>query len=243
MKAIRIVALLSVMLLSACSTAPSGTDGFANDPWESTNRQIHDFNKGWDTVLIRPAARGYQELVPGAVKLMASNALDMLAMPAIFVNRVLQGDLVSAGRALGRFGINAVLGGGLLDPATEFGLPMERTDLGVTFGRWGIDEGPYVELPLLGPSTSRDAVGTVAQIILDPFNLISGVPALTEIGYGALAVRVVDIRSDNLELIDRVLYDSADSYVAARTGYLQIRRRQVAGGLTEEGVVDVFSQQ
>ncbi|MEM1314208.1 MAG: VacJ family lipoprotein [Pseudomonadota bacterium] len=243
MRAIGIAALLCAMLAAGCSTAPGDGDGFANDPWESTNRDIHSFNKGWDTVLIRPAARGYQELVPGVVKLMASNALDMLSMPAIFANRLLQGDIEAAGKTLGRFGINAVLGGGLLDPATEFGLPYERTDLGVTFGRWGIGEGPYMELPLLGPSTARDAVGTVAQIILDPFNLISGVPALTEIGYGALGVRIVDIRSDNLELIDRVLYESADSYVTARTGYLQVRRRQVAGGLTAEGVVDVFEQQ
>ncbi|MEM6440910.1 MAG: VacJ family lipoprotein [Pseudomonadota bacterium] len=240
MRPARFALVIGALLTSACASAPSGDEAFVNDPYEATNRDVHEFNKGWDTVLIRPAARGYQEAVPGAVKLVASNALDMLAMPAIFVNRVLQGDAAAAGRAVGRFGINAVLGGGVLDPATEFGLPMERTDLGVTFARWGIEEGAYMELPLLGPSTSRDAVGTVVQIALDPFNLITGVPVLEAVGYGALGLRVVDVRADNMEVLDRVLYESADSYVAARTGYLQLRRRQVAGGLTDEGVVDVF---
>ncbi|MEO1688846.1 MAG: MlaA family lipoprotein, partial [Pseudomonadota bacterium] len=125
---------------------------------------------------------------------------------------------------------------------TEFGLPKESTDLGVTFAKWGVEEGPYVELPLLGPATARDAVGRVAEIALDPFNFVTGVPALEAVGYATLPLGVVDLRADNLDAIDRVLYEAPDSYVATRTGYLQLRRRQVEGGPTAESLPDVFSE-
>jgi len=173
---------------------------------------------------------------------MVGNALDMLDMPAIVVNRVLQGEFELAAKAAGRLGLNIVLGAVVLDPATEFGLPKEETDLGVTFAVWGVEEGPYVELPLLGPSTARDAVGRVGEIILDPFNLITGVPALDVVGFGAIPLAAVDARAANLELVDRVFYESADSYVATRTGYLQLRRRQIEGGPTAESLPDVFGE-
>lgn len=237
----RLVGLVALALLAGCA-APADHEGFVWDPFEETNREIHDFNKGWDTVLIRPAARVYDEVTPGLARLLIANGLSMLDLPAIFANNLLQGDPVAALRTAGRFGINAVLGaGGLLDPATEFGLPKESTDLGVTFAVWGFEEGPFVELPLLGPATTRDAVGRVAEIALDPFNFLTGVQAIDALGPGTAVLGIVDLRSRNAAPIDRALYESEDSYIAVRSAYVQLRRRRVAGGATEEQLPDVFA--
>jgi phospholipid-binding lipoprotein MlaA len=226
-------------LLAGCAAPPEDA-GFAWDPYEETNRQIHEFNKGWDTVLIRPASQVYDAVTPGVVRLLVSNGLDMLDLPAIFVNNLLQGDPLAALRTAGRFGINVVVGGGLLDPATEFGLPKEPTDLGVTFATWGFEEGPYVSLPLLGPATTRDAVGRVVEIAIDPFNFLTGFPGVEFLGPGSTGIAIVELRSDNATPIDRAYYGTEDSYVTTRSGYLQFRRRRVAGGVTEEQLPDVF---
>lgn len=237
----RLAALAAAALLSACAVAPTEEGGVA-DPWEGTNREFHSFNKGLDTAVLRPVAVVYDTATPGLVRLLVSNGLNMLELPAIFVNRVLQGEPELALRAAGRFGLNVVFGGVLLDPATEFGLPQEDTDLGVTFARWGVEEGVYHELPLLGPATSRDAAGRVLEIALDPFSFVTGVPALDAVGPGAAALGVIELRSDNLNVVDRVLYESADSYVASRSAYIQRRRRAVAGGATAESLPDVYGE-
>ncbi|MGM0584870.1 MAG: MlaA family lipoprotein [Pseudomonadota bacterium] len=234
-----LAALAAAALLSGCAVAPTEEGGVA-DPWEGTNRELHAFNKGLDTALLRPTAVVYDTVTPGLVRLLVSNGLNMLELPAVFVNRVLQGEPRLALRAAGRFGINVVFGGGLLDPATEFGLPQEDTDLGVTFARWGVEEGVYHELPLLGPATSRDAAGRVLEIALDPFGFVTGVPAMEALGPSAAALGVLEVRSDNLNAIDRVLYESEDSYVASRSVYIQRRRRTVAGGPTAESLPDVY---
>jgi len=226
---------------AACSPAPPDA-GFAHDPWERTNREIHSFNKGWDTVLIRPAAEVYDAVAPGLVRMLIGNGLDMLDLPAIFVNQILQGDAEAALATAGRFGVNVVMGGVLLDPATELGLPKASTDLGVTFARWGVEEGPYVELPFLGPATVRDGVGRVTEIALDPFNFLTGVPELDALGPGTAAAGVLEFRASNATVIDQSLYESADSYVTTRAAYLQFRRRQIAGGATAEALPDVFAE-
>lgn len=241
--ATRAALLAAATVLAGCAAQSADPEDFAFDPWESTNRGIHEFNKGWDTILIRPAAQAYDAVTPGLVRHLVANGLDTLDMPAIIVNYVLQGEAMAALRSTGRLGINLVMGGGLLDPATSFGLPKERTDLGITFAKWGIEEGPYVELPLLGPATVRDGVGRVAEIVLDPFNFLTGVPAADALGPGTAGVGILELRAANAAAIDRVLYDSEDSYVTLRTTWLQLRRRQVAGGPTAETLPDVFGDE
>jgi phospholipid-binding lipoprotein MlaA len=241
-KPLRALLALSLAAGLAGCAAPPEHEGFVWDPFEETNREIHEFNKGWDTVLIRPASQVYQEITPGVVRLLVGNGLDMLDLPAIFVNNLLQGDPLAALRTAGRFGINMALGGGLLDPATEFGLPKESTDLGVTFAKWGFEEGPYVELPLLGPATTRDAVGRVTEIALDPFNFLTGVPQIEALGPGTAVLGIVELRAENETVIDRAFYETEDSYVTTRSGYVQFRRRRVAGGVTEEQIPDVFAE-
>jgi phospholipid-binding lipoprotein MlaA len=240
----RLAAALAAAALALAGCATPDGEGFeVADPYEPTNREIHEFNKGWDVVLLRPAARLYQEATPGLFKLLISNGLDMLDMPMIFANQVLQGEPMAALRSAGRVGINLVFGGGLLDPATEFGLPKEETDLGVTFARWGVDEGPYVTLPLLGPGTARDAAGRVIEIAVDPFNFVTGVPAVEALGPGAAALGFVNLRAQSMNSLDQVLYESADSYEALKTTYIQRRRRTIQGGPTEEDLPDVFADE
>lgn len=237
-----VLTAVAAALVSGCAANPD-PEAFAYDPYEETNREIHTFNKGWDTVLIRPASQVYEAVTPGLAQLLIRNGLDTLDLPAILVNNLLQGDPLAAMRTGGRLALNLVLGaGGLLDPATEFGLPKEPTDLGVTFARWGVEEGPYLSLPFLGPATARDAVGRVTEIALDPFNFVTGVPALETLGPGSTAIGIVDLRARNEAALDRALYESEDSYITVRSGYLQRRRRQVAGGATAEQLPDVFAE-
>lgn len=240
-------AFLAALLVSACASGPSEPDALIADPYQDTNRSIHSFNKGVDSAVLRPLAQGYDAITPALIKHLLSNELNHLRMPGIFVNRVLQGDAEEAGAAFGRFALNTTIGAlGLLDPATEFGLPYEPTDFGVTLAVWGVDEGVYVELPFFGPSTSRHAVGRVVDFALDPSILIT--TGAVEVGTAIAAantartpVDIVNARHENAELIDEVLYESEDSYLTARTGYVQNRRARVSGGETDtEALPDLF---
>lgn len=232
--------------LAGCATQPAEGELIA-DPYVDTNRSIHEFNKGLDTAIIRPASEAYDFITPATIQLLLSNGLNHLRLPGMFVNRVLQGDVENAGVVLGRFGVNTVAGAaGLLDPATEFGLPFETTDFGVTLATWGAQEGAYVELPLFGPATTRHAVGRVVNFVLDPSILLTtGVveagTAVTIASSARTPVDIVNTRHENADIINDVLYASDDSYVTARTGYIQSRRRLIAGGETDtEALPDIF---
>lgn len=240
------VAVVGLAGVAGCATPP--TDGeLIADPYIDTNRSIHSFNKGVDTALLKPASEVYDYVTPATVQLLLSNGLNHLRLPGMFVNRVLQGEAEAAGVVLGRFGVNTIGGaGGLLDPATEFGLPFETTDFGVTLATWGADEGPYVELPFFGPATTRHAVGRVVNFALDPSILLTtGIveagTALTIASGARTPVDVVNTRHENADIVDDVLYGSEDSYVTARSGYIQNRRRLIAGGETDtEALPDIF---
>ncbi len=224
--------------LAGCATQPAPGELIA-DPYVDTNRSIHSFNKGLDSAILKPASEAYDYVTPATIQLLLSNELNHLRLPGMFINRVLQGDAESAGVVLGRFGVNTIAGAaGLLDPATEFGLPLEPTDFGVTLAVWGADEGPYVEAPFFGPSTARHAVGRIVNFALDPSILLTtGVvevgTALTIASNARTPVDIVNTRHENADIINDVLYESDDSYVTARTGYIQNRRRLIAGGETD----------
>ncbi|MGB0505191.1 MAG: MlaA family lipoprotein [Pikeienuella sp.] len=233
--------------LSACAGAQQGEGELIPDPMADTNRSIHEFNKGLDTAILSPLAVAYDTVTPNLVQHLVSNELDHLRLPGIFLNRVLQGEVEDAGIAFGRFGVNTIAGaGGLLDPATEFGLPYEHTDFGVTLAAWGAEEGVYHELPLFGPSTTRHAVGRVVNFVVDPVGLatgqlVNGSEVLTALSYARTPVDFVNQRHENADFIDQLLYESEDSYVSARTTYIQNRRRVVSGGETDtDDLPDIF---
>lgn len=205
----------------AAGTAPSG--GF-NDPNEGVNRAVHGFNKGVDTVLVRPASRVYGAVVPAPLRTGVHNFAENLEAPGDVVNNILQGRIDKAGENTLRFAVNVTMGlGGLFDAATFLGLPEGDTDFGETLHIWGAGEGAYVELPLRGPSTQRDAAGQVVDLFLNPFSYVLK-PAHAEVASGAEALSIIGDRYRFGETIDSVLYDSADSYAQSRLLYLQNRR-------------------
>lgn len=239
---IKAAAVAALASLAACS-APEDKTVFVHDPYEQTNRDLHEFNRGLDTVALRPAAILYDMAAPGLVKHLVGNGLDTLDTPSSAVNHLLQGDVMAAGRQALRFGVNVVFGLGVLDPATDFGLPREETDFGVTLAKAGAREGAYLSVPVIGPATERDLAGRIVDAALDPVGMVAaaaGVPMAATIG--RRAADAVDARDRNFDAIDRALYESEDSYIATRTAYIQLRRRAVAGGATADALPDVFQE-
>ena len=243
----RIAALAAALLLSACAGAGPGAGFSERDPYEETNRSIHGFNVALDRNVLRPVAQGYGTVTPTLAQHMIGNAFDHLDTLNDFLNFTLQGEVEPAGQAFGRLLVNTVLGaGGLLDPATEFGLASQDTDFGVTLGKHGVGEGAFLMLPFLGPSTTRDLGGMVGDAALDPLSY-SGfydVSALNVFSPASTAVEVVDNRNRNADTIDEVLYESPDSYVSLRSIYLQRRDRLIGGREAEiEALPDIFDDE
>lgn len=198
------------------------------DPHEKFNRQIHAVNRGIDRAFFRPASKGYVTIVPAPMVTSFSQFTDNLSEPSNLVNSLLQGDGKKAGTAVARFLINSTIGfGGLADPATEFGIPARNTDFGETLYVWGVPEGAYVELPVLGPSTERDAVGTFVDIFTNPVDHVADLPKNT--GTYAKIIQRMGDRGRYSDTVDSILYESADSYAQARIIYLQNRRFELAG--------------
>ncbi len=237
-----LLALCIVAAVSACSAPrdPSLGPGGIHDPYETQNRKVHAFNRGLDRAVLRPAGRGYSSVLPDEVEDSVSNFASNLGEPANAVNSLLQGDLRNAGVATGRFLINSTLGFvGLFDVANDFGVAEEETDFGETLHVWGAGEGAYIELPFLGPSTQRDAVGTVVDLFTNPLSYTLDAPEQYYDTASTIAARIGD-RGRFSDTIDSILYESADSYAQARLIYLQNRRFQLGQeGATPE--IDPFA--
>lgn len=232
-----ILAVIVIATLSACTVPEPGTVALndAFDPFEEENRKRHAFNKSLDRGLVRPLGQGYGWTLPDPVETGISNFASNLNKPGVAVNSILQGDLKGLGQATLSFLVNTTIGiGGIFDPADAMGIPDHDTDFGETLHVWGAPEGAYIELPLLGPSTERDAVGTMVDVFTNPL-----LYAFRGSERGILAFAVVlsglGDRSQFSETIDSILYDSADSYAQSRLIYLQNRRfklGQAQGGET-----------
>ncbi len=225
--------------LAACAPAPT-TDG-VSDPFEAQNRRTHALNLALDRNLLRPIANSADDALPDPVVQGVSNFADNLELPGRVVNNVLQLRLGKAVENTLRFAINSTIGiGGLFDPATAAGVYGKPTDFGETLHVWGMPEGNYVELPLLGPSTDRDALGQVVDFALDPLKLVlpsdSNIPLIAKI-----AGRIAD-RGRYSETVDSILYDSADSYAQARLLYLQNRRFELGQAPSDETFEDPYAE-
>ncbi len=224
--------------LSACTTGETGQ--LINDPYEQTNRQIHAFNKGLDRNLLRPAGQ-VAAATPEEISGPISNFADNVGLPGAVANGLLQGDIGGAATNTMRFVVNTTVGvGGLLDPAGGIGLTEEKTDFGETLAVWGVGEGAYVEMPVLGPSTQRDAVGFVVDLFLDPLENV-GLSTLNDYGTASRGLDLAITRGRFMETIDSVLYDSADSYSQARLAYLQNRRFDLGDTITAAEEIDPFA--
>ena len=240
----RFAALVVVAgLLSACAASPNATG--INYPFEPANRKVHAFNKGVDRALVGPASKGYG-IVPEPVKRAVGNVADTLDLPGDIVNNLLQLRLADAGQNSLRLAVNLTFGlGGLIDISTEAGMPGKPTDFGETLHVWGVGEGPYIELPLAGPSTARDTVGMLADIALNPVRLALPTKEANAATILKLFSRLGD-RDRFSETVDSLLYESADSYAQARLLYLQNRRFQLGkaageAGTSDDGFIDPYA--
>ncbi|MFP4132209.1 MAG: VacJ family lipoprotein [Thiohalospira sp.] len=221
--------LLPLLLLGGCASTgdPEGANS-ESDPLEPWNRSVYRFNRAADEWVLAPAARGYVAITPEPVDAGVSNSFRNLEDVGNLVNNAFQGKMDRAVSDLGRIGFNTTVGLlGVFDVATPLGFERHDEDFGQTLGWWGVPSGPYLVLPLLGPSTVRDTVGRGGDYFVSPYDYLE---LTTRQAYALYAVRTVDFRAGLLGT-DRLL-DSAsfDPYAFQRDAWLQRRRNQVHDG-------------
>lgn len=231
-------ALVCVSLLSACGT-PQAARGI-NDPYEVENRQRHAFNRAVDRNILRPTSNAYGDTLPEPVRQGVGNFASNLTLPGVVVNDLLQGQIDDAAHNATRFLFNTVFGlGGLLDLGTKHGLELRDADFGETLYVWGVGEGTYLELPFVGPSTSRHAVGRVVDLFTNPLTWVLDPPEAYIPPTAHLVSRVGD-RYRYSTTVDSILYESADSYAQARLLYLENRRFRLGSAGAEEDIYDLY---
>lgn len=234
--------LMAILLVSACATPPPTSDKEAtqeyaeiNDPIEPTNRAIFTFNRALDEMILQPVSRTYRLIVPIWVRNRISSALDNLRAPVVFFNEVAQGEPKRAASTLVRFGLNSTFGlGGLNDFAHELGFVKTDEDFGQTLAVWGIGSGPYLMLPIFGPSNPRDTIGRVVDLIVDPFNMWTRNTDRETLGYARAGVQALDTRTQLLDLTDDLEKSSLDLYAAVRSLYRQRRANDIHNGASDD---------
>ena len=240
MKKIIITSLISLMLATNVSADTDGENNLSKknsrevkDCFEGLNRATFSLNQGLDKVIFKPVAKGYRKL-PSPIRSGTSNALENISSLITIPNNILQGEFRKAGINTGRFVVNTTVGIlGIFDVATKMDFPeYEREDYGQTFGAWGIGAGCYVVLPVIGPSTVRDAFGSFVNVLGgDPYYnasvhgnnqyLDKDIYMTTKIVSG------IDFRAKNLESIDNLEKNSMDFYASVRSLYLQDRQQKI----------------
>src|ERR1700736_1610202 len=231
--ALGIVCLLSV---SACVTLPPNSPRSPQDPWESWNRGVYRVNDKLDRAIAHPVPRPYVRILPQPIRTGVPNFFDNLDTTTVMINDALQGKFLAAGNDLGRFLLNSTVGlGGLLDPATSAGMAKNNEDFGQTLGHWGVHPGPFVELPVLGPSDLRDAPSKVVDSYTNPRQYVNN----TWVKYGLCLPSLFDTRARLLPL-DETLKNVYDPYAFIRDAYLQRRAYLVSDGKDtgEEPLID-----
>jgi phospholipid-binding lipoprotein MlaA len=217
-----VLALAATGLISGCATGPDRKPG---DPFEPANRVIFNFNDGVDRFIAVPVAKGYQKVTPQPLRTAVSNFFSNLGDLTNAANNLLQLKITDATEDLVRFAFNSTFGlGGLLDWATPAGLPKHHQDFGLTLGHWGIPSGPYLVLPLFGPSTVRDSMGLIVDVKVNPLNYIE--PAVRNPLY---VLQFVSVRSDLLGASDLLQQAALDKYSFVRDAYTQQRKARLRG--------------
>lgn len=223
---------LGLLVVSGCET----TDTVTNDPFEDINRAIFKFNNTLDNAVIEPVAETYVEHVPEALRKAILNSLRNLKTPVILANNILQGDFNGAGTTLSRFVTNTFVGfGGMADVASKSGAPFRDEDFGQTLAVWGIDEGPYLVLPILGPMNVRDGAGKLADSHINPLGEIDN----TTFEWSHRGVDAVDTRAGLLGTLDDLERTSLDYYAAIRSLYRQKRLDDVMNGESDAPVPNI----
>ncbi len=241
--------MLGLAMLAGCATPPSNDPEAleaykeANDPLEPMNRYFFELNFAADELLFKPLAGWYYVALPNFAQDGVRNALRNVRSPVVLANDLFQGETDRAGVTVERFLVNSTMGlGGLFDIASRIGLDYHEEDFGQTLAVAGVGEGPYLMLPLLGPSNPRDATGMVVDMLFDPLTYI-GMFAVSNIGLGADVVDGLDTRARNLKTLDEIRKGSLDYYATIRSLYRQHRDDEINNGRAPADGVGAGDQQ
>lgn len=208
---------------AALAGGPPETMGRPADPWARFNRGSYRFNAALDRVLIGPVARTYKRLLPSPVRRAVRNVVGNLREPSTAINALVQARPKASARAVARFVANSTVGVlGVFDVASRVGLDRSPADFGQTLGRYGMPEGPYLYLPVIGPTGLRDGLGSLINAAIDPVSIATG-GAQTDLAVGRLVARGVDARAEADEPLRTIAADATDPYATTRSAYLQYR--------------------
>lgn len=232
--------LLAALTVSGCARSTDPATGIKsteiNDPIEPVNRAVFAFNNFLDIILIEPAAKAYNFVLPEVVRDSVQSFMRNLKSPLIVANNLLQGEIGDAGVATARFIINTTAGvGGLVDVASSHGLSYENEDFGQTLAVWGLGDGFYLVLPLLGPSSLRDTAGLVADAYADPVRIVAHNSDEDWVYYTRNAIEGLDNRARLVSAIADLRHNSLDYYAAVRSAYGQKRAALIRDEAPENG--------
>ncbi len=225
MSSLRLACLVLLVCISACATTDREKEVY--DPFEGLNRKVFAFNKGVDKVVLEPAAKAYRKITPPPVRTGIGNFLHNLREPVNFANSLLQGEWRNAGRSVYRFGVNSIWGlFGFIDVAKLEGFPYHREDFGQTLAVYGVSAGPYLVLPVFGPSNIRDFAGRFADVQMHPLSY-ADYDGESYVFWGRPVLAGLTARERNLEAIETLRRTALDEYAQTRSLYYQIRQRQI----------------
>jgi len=227
--------LLLSTLLAGCATAPPQSDTAdyqayeqQNDPIEPTNRFFYAVNDKIDTYAFKPVAQGYVDITPQAVRNHVGDFVTNIGEPARLLNFMAEGMPRDAGTSLVRFVLNSTIGiGGIFDPASALGYKETDTDFGLTLAIWGVPAGPYLYLPVFGPSGARDVLNLPVEYFATPMEAAPASAALTDFGYAETGIHLINTRAEYIQPIDQIQATALDPYATFRSLYRQSRDSQI----------------
>jgi phospholipid-binding lipoprotein MlaA len=239
------------LLAAGCATKPDPADEAAvqaydeaNDPYEPMNRYFFEVNQFLDEILLKPFAGWYHLAMPDPAEDGVRNFLRNLKSPVYLANDLFQGEWGRAGTTAARFVINSTVGiGGLIDVAGMMDLKHHEEDFGQTLAVYGTGEGPYLHLPLIGPSNPRDATGRLVDYALDPLTWVGYVYDVSYINTARAGLDAIDTRARNLEAIDELKKGSVDFYATVRSLYRQRRNDLINNGETEQQASQIITEE
>jgi phospholipid-binding lipoprotein MlaA len=227
--------LLLATALSGCAHAPPRADTAAyqayqeqNDPLEPTNRVFYAVNDKIDRYAFKPVAQGYVDITTQPIRNHVGNFVTNIGEPARMVNFMLEGKSRNAGTALVRFMVNSTIGiGGIFDPAAALGYTELDTDFGLTLAEWGLPAGPYLYLPVFGPSGARDVLNIPVEFYATPMAVAPESTALNDFGWAQSGLHLINTRAEYIQPIDQIQATALDPYATFRSLYRQSRQSQL----------------
>ena len=216
--------LIILVIIPAQSYSKDIADKEINDPAENLNRHIYNFNTAVDRSVLTPIIKTYRFIIPAPGRKIIHNITKNLTEPLVFLNAVLQGDIDHSFASFWRFTINSTYGlGGMFDIAEKTQLQYRKEDFGQTMGYHGVNSGPYIVLPFLGPSNARDTLGLIADALMNPFNYLLTEHAII----GSNIAKAVDAKDRTLDFSEEIDKNSLDPYATIRSLYFQKRHSDI----------------